>query len=84
LAVRFWYKAFEPSVRPVSIEVLLKVSKLCLKVGSRPEKRLVQTLLPNRPDQPFDEWMRERHSRDSFDFDDLQDAEVRLPLMESI
>jgi hypothetical protein len=84
LAIRVWYKTSEPSVRPVSIEVQLKIAKLCLKIGSRPEKGLVQTLQPNRTDQPFDEWMRKRHPRHSFDFQNFQDAKVRLLLMESV
>jgi hypothetical protein len=59
-AIRFWYEAAEPIMRPVSIEILLKISKLRLKIGSCPEKRVVQTLSPNRTDQPFDKRMREQ------------------------
>ena len=54
LTIRFWHEASKPNMRPVSIEVLLKIAKLYLKIGSCPKQRLVQTLPPNRTDLPFD------------------------------
>ena len=65
----------------IVIKVLLEISELRLEIRRCPEKCLIEIFPSDRSDQPFDEWMRERHSRDSFDFDDLQDAEVRLPLV---
>jgi len=71
-------------MRSILVKVVLEISELRLKISSCPEKRVVQTLASNRADQPFDEWMGERHDWHRFDLDDFQDAKVGLPLMESI
>ena len=53
-----------------------------LQIGGRPEKRAVQALSSNRANESFDEWMRERRVRHRLDFLHVEDAQVRLPLVE--
>src|SRR5882672_2184673 len=45
---------------------------------------MVQAFTPNRADQPFNEWMRERYVRDGLDFFHVEDPKIPLPLAEPI
>jgi len=71
-------------MRSVTIIVMLEFEQLSLQVHSRPKQHPVQVLPPDRADQAFDERMRERHTRNCFDFCDLQYPQIGLPLVEPI
>ena len=44
----------------------------------------MEALAANRADQSLDEWMRERHVRDTLDLCHLEYSKIGLPLVESI
>jgi len=52
---RFRRPPTQPRVCAVSVIVPLELMELQLQIRGRPEQRAVETLAPNRADQPFDE-----------------------------
>jgi hypothetical protein len=74
----------QPRVRAMAVKIALEITELHLQIRSRPEQRAVEKLPPNRADQPFDEWMRERHERYRLDGFHVEDSQIRLPLVKSI
>jgi len=56
-----------------------ELSQLPLKINRNPEKHAVKALAPDRPDQPFDERVRDRDVRNRLDRIDLQNPQVREP-----
>jgi hypothetical protein len=62
----------------------LEIKELHVQISGRPEQRAVETLAPNRADQPFDEWMRQRHVRHRLDGFHVEDSQMRLLLVESV
>src|SRR6516225_9728298 len=67
----------KPRVRPITVIVLLEFEELHLQVSDRPEERAVETFAPNRSNQPFDEWMRERYVRHRLDFLHVEYPQIR-------
>jgi hypothetical protein len=49
------------------------------QIARIPERHLVEEFSPHRPDQAFNEGMRERHVRHSLDLVDSENPQVRLP-----
>jgi hypothetical protein len=72
----------QPRMSAMTIVVTLELGELHLEIGGRPEEGAVQAFPSNRPDESFDEWMRARRVRHRLDFLHVEDAKVRLPLME--
>src|SRR5438128_263573 len=64
---RVWRASGQPGMRPVTVVVALEIEELHLHISGRPEQRAVQAFAAYRADQPFHEWMRERHVRDGLD-----------------
>ena len=63
---------------------MLEFEQLPLQVHHCPEQHPVQIFSPDRPDQPLDKWMGERHIRNGLYFYDLQYPQIGLPLVEAI
>ena len=63
VGARFRRGTSQPRVRAMTVIVPLEIKELHLQISGRPEERAVKTFAPNSADQPFDEWMRERHVR---------------------
>ena len=68
----------------VPIVIPLKIAELRLQISGRPEQRAVQTFVPDGPNQPFDERMREGDIRHGLNLFHIKDPQVRLPLVEPI
>jgi hypothetical protein len=68
----------------VAVIVMLELDELCLKISCRPEERAIEELAPDRADQSFDEWVRERCVGNRLDLRHLKDSKIGLPLVESI
>src|SRR3984893_9676960 len=68
----------------MTVIVSLEIEQLHLQVSGRPEEGAVQTFASNGSNQPFDEWMRERHVRHRLDFPYVECSQVRLPLVKPI
>ena len=68
----------------MTVKVALEIKELRLQISRGPEERAVQTFAPNGANQPFDEGMRERHVRHRLDFLDVENPQIRLPLVKSI
>src|SRR5713101_6447760 len=81
---RFRRGPSEPRVRAMTVIVPLEIKELHLEISGRPEEGAVETFAPNRSDQAFDEWMRERHVRHRLDRFHVEDSQIRLPLVEPI
>src|SRR5262249_19366274 len=81
---RFRRAPVQPCVRAITVIVLLEIEELPLQISGRPEERAVETFAPNRSNQPFDEWMRERYVRHRLDVPHVEDPQIRLPLREPI
>ena len=62
-----------------TVVISLELSQLPLKIDRIPEKHAIKALAPDRPDQPFDERMRNRDVRNRFDRIDLQNPQVGEP-----
>src|SRR5580704_12173536 len=73
-----------PRMGTMVIEVPLELEELQLQISGRPEERPVQAFASNGANQTFDEWMRERHVRHRLDFVHVEDAQIRLPLVELV
>ena len=71
-------------MRSMAVIVTLEIEELHLQIRGRPEQGAVQTFAPNGADQPFNEGMGERHVRHRLDFPDVEDPQIRLPLVEPI
>lgn len=65
-------------MRSMTVIVTLEIEELHLQISARPEERAVQTFTPNGANQPFNEWMRERHIRHGLDFFHVEDPQIRL------
>jgi hypothetical protein len=71
-------------MRAMAVIVILEIEELPLQISGRPEEGAIQAFAPNGANQPFNEWMRERHVRNGLDGLDVEDPQIRLPLMEPI
>src|SRR5262245_62546931 len=71
-------------MRAVPVVVALEIEELQLQVGGRPEEGAVEAFTADRADQPFNERMRERHVRNGLDSLDVEDSQIRLPLVEPV
>jgi hypothetical protein len=71
-------------IAPIPVVVALELEELHLQVGGRPKECAVQALPSNRPNQAFDEGMRQRRVRHALDFLDVENAQVRLPSVELV
>jgi hypothetical protein len=65
------------------VVIVSEFSQLPGEVGDVPEEHAVEKLTPNRPDQPFDERMRDRRVRNRLDLLDLEYAQVGEPTVEA-
>ena len=74
----------QPRMRSVTVVVALEIEELHLQISGRPEQGAVQAFAPNGADQPFNEWMRQRHIRDGLDFLHVEYSKIPLPLVEPI
>ena len=71
---RFRCQPAQSRVRAITVKIALEIKELHLQIGGRPEQGPVETFAANRPDQAFDEWMRQRCVRHRLDFFQVQDA----------
>jgi hypothetical protein len=60
-----------------------ELSRFPREVHPVPEKHAIEKLTPDRPDQPFDERMRDRRVRNRLHFPELEDAQVGEPTVAS-
>lgn len=81
---RFRKAPFQPSMRSMTVIVMLKIDSLRLQIGCGPEYDAVEILATNRADQSLYEGVRKRHIRNSLDFGYLGNPKIGLPLVESI
>src|SRR6185295_9173994 len=79
---RFRRTPLQSCMGAVTVVVALERQELHLQIGSRPEQGAVRTFPPNRADESFDVWMRERRVGHRLDFFHCEDAQVGLPLVE--
>src|SRR4030095_7762031 len=70
-------------MRPMTVVVIPELQQLVFEIDGRPEKRAIQILPSNRPDQPLHEWMRQGNIRHRLDFGYLQDSQIGLPSAKS-
>ncbi len=82
--VRFRRAALQPHVRAMTVIVPLEIKELRLQISGCPEERAVQTFAPKGSNQPFDEWMRERHVGHCLDRLHVEYPQIRLPLVEPL
>jgi hypothetical protein len=54
-----FFRRGDCAMHALEIEVVLKSQELAFKVNGVPEQRLVEEFSPDRPDQAFDEGMRD-------------------------
>jgi hypothetical protein len=66
----------------ITIVVTLELKELQLQIGGRPKESAIHAFSSNRTNRPFDEGMRARHVWHRLDRFHVEDAQVRLPLME--
>jgi hypothetical protein len=71
-------------MRAMLVVVLLELNELALEICSGPEQHAIQTFAPDGPNQPLDDRMGTRHVRHRLDFSDVEDPQVRLPLMKPV
>ena len=79
-----WCSPRSGGMRSVTVVIVLKIAKLGLQIGGRPEQRPVEKLAPHRADQALHKRMRERDARNRLDFGYVQDTKIGLPLMKPI
>jgi hypothetical protein len=84
LGARFRRAPVQFRMRAMTVIVALEVEELDLQIRGRPEERAIQILAPNGANQPFHEWMRERHVPHGLDFFHIEDSEIGLPLVKPI
>ena len=70
---RFRRTSLHPPMRSMTVVITLKIEELHFQICSRPEEHAVETFAPNRADQPFDKWMRQRHVGHRLDSRDVED-----------
>ena len=75
--------ASESSVNTISIVIFFVQPQFPLQISSSPERHLVEIFSPDRADQSFDEWMRERNVRYCLDLHHIENPEIGVPLVES-
>lgn len=78
--VLIWRSAAQRGMGAETVVVIPEFEEFVFEIGGCPEKRSVQILTANRPDEPFNERMRKGNVRDCLDFVDLEDPEIGLPL----
>lgn len=61
------------------VVIAAKHFQLARQVERVPEKHLIEDLAPNRADQPFDKWMRNRDVRNRFYLLDFEHPQVGKP-----
>jgi hypothetical protein len=66
------------------VVVPLELDELPLEVSGGPKQHAIQTLAPYSPNQPFNDRMRARHVRHRLDLADVEDPQVRLPLVKPV
>ena len=71
-------------MRAMLVVVLLELEELPLKISGSPKQHAIQTFAPYGPDQPFDDRVGTRHVRHRLDLPDVEDPQVRLPLMKPL
>jgi hypothetical protein len=71
-------------MRAMLVVVLLELDELPLEISRGPEQHAIQTFAPHGPNQPFNDRMGARHVRHRLDFPDVEDPQVRLPLMKPV
>jgi len=71
-------------MRAMLVVVLLELDELPLEIRGGPEQQAIQTSAPYGPNKPFDNRMGARHVRHRLDFPDVEDPQVRLPLMKPV
>lgn len=69
-------------MRSVVVVVVPEVGQLGFQVGRGPKHRMVETLPPDRSNDPFHERMRQGHVRHGCDLLDFEHSQVGLPLVE--
>src|SRR5437867_1432294 len=79
-----WCSSSQRSVSTMSVVVLLEVIQLQFQIRSRPEEHPVQILSANCANQAFNEWVGFRNIWNCFEFVDIENSQVRLPLMKPI
>ena len=67
----------------MDVVVIAEVSQLPREIDSVPEEHAVEILTPNRPNQSFYEWMRNRRVRNRLDLLDLEYSQIGEPTVES-
>jgi hypothetical protein len=68
----------------MTVKVSLEREELQLQISGRPEQRPVETSAAYRADQAFDEGMRQRNVRHRLDGFHVENAQIRLPLVEAV
>lgn len=71
--VTFRRSSLQAPMRSMTVVIALKLEELHFQICSRPEEHAVETVAPNRADQPFDKWTRQRHVGHRLDFLDVED-----------
>ena len=71
-------------MRAMLVVVLLELGEFRLEISRGPEQHPIQTFAPDSPNQSFDDRMGTRHVRYRLDFSDVEDPQVRLPLMKPV
>jgi hypothetical protein len=71
-------------MRAMLVVVLLELDEFPLEISGAPEQQAIQTFAPYGSNEPFDHRMGARHVRHRFDFPDVEDPQVRLPLMKPV
>lgn len=68
-------------MRTLSIVVVLETRQLFLQVSWVPKRYAIKILAPDRPDQPFDEWVGHWHIRHCLDLLDFEDPKICFPAL---
>jgi hypothetical protein len=71
-------------MRAMIVEVASEIEQLVFEIRARPEQHAIQTLPPDRSDQPLHEGMGQGNVGDGLDFGHLQNPQVGLPLVKPI
>src|SRR5262245_3186238 len=61
-----------------------ELGQLPFEISRGPEQQTIQAFAPNGPNQSFDDRMGPRHVRHRLHFTDVEDPQVRLPLMKPV